>query len=234
MYTSCCFGGRTRSRNLVLRFLHFLIMMNFMRMNVYIDGFNLYYGSLKKSPYKWLNVSQLCTHLFPKDDITKIKYFTASVKIRPNDTDVDKPNRQQIYLRALRTIPTLEIIEGNFLTHSVMMKNADRTGFTKVIKTEEKGTDVNIAAHLVNDAHNQEYEIAVVISNDSDLVEPIRIVINELHIPIIVVSPFPNNSVELKKTASAVRHIRQGVLGVSQFPNTLTDHIGNITKPISW
>ncbi len=128
-----------------------------MRIVVYIDGFNVYYGSLKNSPYKWLDVSRLGEFLFPKDTIAKIKYFTAPVKVRANDADVDKPNRQQIYLRALRTIPHLEIFEGNFLTHPVMMKNADGQGFTKVIKTEEKGTDVNIATHLVNDAHNKLY-----------------------------------------------------------------------------
>lgn len=204
------------------------------RIVVYIDGFNVYYGSLKNSPYKWLDISKLSGFLFPKDTIVRIKYFTAPVKVRVNDVDVDKPNRQQIYLRALRTISNLEIIEGNFLTHAVMMKNAASSGYTKVIKTEEKGTDVNIATHLVNDAHNKMFDLAAVISNDSDLVEPVRIVTSELHLPVIVVSPYERNSVELKKTASSVRHIRQGVLSVSQFPDELRDETGVIRKPATW
>jgi uncharacterized LabA/DUF88 family protein len=205
-----------------------------MRIVVYVDGFNVYYGSLKGTPYKWLDVSKLSRFLFPKDTITAIKYFTAPIKVRANDPDVDRPNRQQIYLRALRTIPHLEIIEGNFLTHVVTMKNADGRGYTKVIKTEEKGTDVNIASHLVNDGHNGAYDLAVLISNDSDLVEPIRIVIKELHLPVIAVSPYERNSVELKNSASSVRHIRHGVLRVSQFPDELADATGTFTKPGVW
>jgi uncharacterized LabA/DUF88 family protein len=202
--------------------------------HVYIDGFNLYYGALKNTPNKWLNVEKLCNLLFPNDSIVKIKYFTAQVKIRPNDTDLDKPVRQQIYLRALKTIPSLEIIEGHFLTHTVTMKNATGSGFTKVIKTEEKGTDVNIATHLVNDAHNKVFEMAVVISNDSDLVEPVRIVTSELQKPVIVVSPFPRNSIQLKSIASSVRKLRKGVLAASQFSSNLSDSVGSFSKPVSW
>jgi uncharacterized LabA/DUF88 family protein len=205
-----------------------------MLIHVYIDGFNLYYGALKNTPYRWLDVSKLCSLLFPRDTVTKISYFTAAIKVRPGDNDVDKPNRQQMYLRALRTIPNLEIIEGQFLSHVVSMKNATGNGFTSVVKTEEKGTDVNIATHLVHDAHNGEFQLAVVISNDSDLVEPIKIVVNSLHLPVIVVSPYPRNSIQLKNTASSVRQIRNGVLRVSQFPQQITDSTGVFTKPMSW
>ena len=205
-----------------------------MRVYIYVDGFNLYYGSVKGTHYKWLDISKLSEFLFPKDEIVKIKYFTAPVKVRQNDSDIDRPNRQQIYLRALRTIPNLEIIEGTFLSHSVMMKNADNGGYTKVIKTEEKGTDVNIASHLLNDGYKNEYEMAIVISNDSDLVEPIKMVINELKFPVIVVSPSERNSVELRKIASSVRQIREGVLRVSQFTEELCDEIGSFKKPDTW
>ncbi len=206
-----------------------------MKMNVYIDSFNLYYGCLKKnSSVKWLDISKLCQFLFPKDTVQKIKYYTAAVKLRPNDPDTDKPNRQQIHFRALRTLPTLELFYGTFLSHTVSMKRADGKGYADVIKTEEKGTDVSIATHLVHDAHNKDFEIAVVVSNDSDLVEPIRIVTQELKLPVIVVSPFERNSIELKKIASSVRHIRNGVLRVSQFPFELEDEVGKFTKPDTW
>ena len=48
--------------------------------------------------------------------------------------------------------------------------------FATVVKTEEKGSDVNIATHMVHDAHLGLYDTAVVISNDSDLVEPVKII----------------------------------------------------------
>jgi hypothetical protein len=100
----------------------------------------------------------MCQLLFPHDEIVKIKYFTAPIKIRMSDSDPDRPNRQQIYLRALKTIPNLEIIEGIFLKHKVSMKLAHKEGYALVIKHEEKGTDVNIATHLVHDAHNNLFE----------------------------------------------------------------------------
>jgi uncharacterized LabA/DUF88 family protein len=208
-----------------------------MKTIVYVDGFNLYYGAVKGTPYKWLDIHKLCQLLLPKNQITKIKYFTALVTARPND--VDQPNRQQIYLRALRTIPNLEIILGHFLEHEIMMPVANPIPggqkYIKVIKTEEKGSDVNIAAHLIHDAHQGFYEVAVVLSNDSDLVEPIKIVRQELKLPVIVLNPIPAHpSHELRKNASFMKPIRKKVIAVSQFPEQLIDGKGKFRKPPTW
>lgn len=208
-----------------------------MKTIVYIDGFNLYYGALRNTPYKWLDVLTLCNLLLPKNQIIQIKYFTALVSARSNDPD--QPNRQLLFLRALRTLPNLEIIYGHFLEHVVSMRLANPVPggqkYANVIKTEEKGSDVNIATHLVNDGHNKRYEVAVLISNDSDLVEPIKIVRNELKIPVGVLNPITNiPSHELRKHATFVKPIRQGVLATSQFPSTLTDANGIFYKPPSW
>jgi uncharacterized LabA/DUF88 family protein len=201
---------------------------------VYIDSFNLYYGRLKDTPFKWLDVSKLCSFLFPHDEIIKIKYFTAQVKNRPTDKDLDRPNRQQIYFRALKTISCLEIIEGIFLTHKVSMKLASGNGYVEVIKSEEKGTDVNIATHLIHDAHNNLFNKAVVITNDSDLVLPIQIVKEELTKHITVISPYERNSIQLKAVATDVRKIRNGVLKVSQFDEKLIDNVGDFYIPEKW
>ena len=157
-----------------------------MKTYIYVDGFNLYYGSVKNTPYKWLNIRKLCQLLLPRNQIVKIKYFTARVSARPKDPD--QPNRQELFLRALRTLPDLEIIYGRFLEHEVSMPIANpmpggpRT--VRVIKTEEKGSDVNIAAHMINDGHRGLYQVAVVLSNDSDLVEPMKIVRRELSLQV--------------------------------------------------
>ncbi len=205
-----------------------------MQIYIYIDGFNLYYGSLKNTPYRWLDLSLLAKFLFPKHEIAKIKYFTAPIKVRKYDSDPDKSNRQQMYLRALKTIPHLEIHEGSFLSNKIMMRRSDGTGFVRVIKTEEKGTDVSLASHLLNDGHNKKYEMAVVISNDSDLVEPIKMVTLELVLPIVVVSPFEKNTIKLKEVATGVKQIRKGLLRAAQFPDELEDVIGKFQKPPSW
>ena len=208
-----------------------------MRTYVYVDGFNLYYGAVKDTPYKWLNISTLCQLLLPKNEIIKIKYFTALVSARPSDPD--QPNRQQLFLRALQTIPELEIIYGHFLAHSIMMPLAHPVAggpkHVRVIKTEEKGSDVNIAAHMVNDGHEGRYEVAILISNDSDLVEPVRIVRNELKLPVGILNPFVlTPSYDLNRNATFVKPIRTGVLFASQFPPTLKDTNGTFHKPPTW
>ena len=87
--------------------------------NVYVDGFNLYYGCLRGTPYKWLDLDALCRRLFPRDRINRIRYFTAIVSARPGDPQ--QPQRQQAYLRALQTIPGLTIHRGRYLTHPTRM-----------------------------------------------------------------------------------------------------------------
>ena len=125
--------------------------------------------------------------------------------------------------------------KGSFVIQSkVSMKLADRDGYALVIKNEEKGTDVNIASHLVNDAHHSLFEKAVVISNDSDLMTPIKIVTKEIGIPITIVSPFDRNSIQLKDVATDVKHLRKGLLKVSQFSEKLSDATGEFSIPEKW
>jgi uncharacterized LabA/DUF88 family protein len=204
---------------------------------IYVDGFNLYYGAVKSTPYKWLNVRRMCELLLPGYSITKVKYFTARVSARKDDPD--KPTRQQIYLRALRTLPDLEIIYGTFLSHDIVMPLAEPIPggpkFAKIIKTEEKGSDVNIAAHLINDGYRKAYDVAVIVTNDSDLLEPIRIVRAELGLPVGILNPHEHTpSRVLLQHASFIRQIRKGVLAASQFPETLTDAKGPFHKPRAW
>ncbi|MFV1976418.1 MAG: NYN domain-containing protein [Candidatus Scalindua sp.] len=207
-----------------------------MNTTVYIDGFNLYYGSLKKTPFKWLDLNKLCRLLLPKNQINKIKYFTAFVKSRPNDLNM--PIRQQMYLRALRTLPNIEIIAGHFLTQEVEMPvagcNQKTQRFVKVVKTEEKGSDVNLATHLLSDGYKGEIDVAVLITNDSDLVAPVRIVRNELKLTVGVINPHKKPSRILIEHASFVKQIRKGVLSNSQFPETLKDSKGIFHKPDKW
>ena len=204
-----------------------------MKTIVYVDGFNLYYGALKNTPYKWLNLDKLCRLLLPNNQIERIKYFTATVSARPHDPS--QPTRQQTYLRALQTIPQLEIIYGHFLAHEIYMPLANNPyRQVKVIKTEEKGSDVNIAAHLVNDGHRGRYEVAVLVTNDSDLLEPLKIVRYELKLPVGVINPQKKASRVLAQHASFMKRIRTGVLQASQFPTPLRDARGIFHKPAGW
>ena len=104
----------------------------------------------------------------------------------------------------------------------------------EVIKTEEKGSDVALGAFLVAHGYQKRYEGAIVVSNDSDLVLPIKIVRQELGLPVGIYNPHPRYSVELYREATFRKQIRVGVLQAAQFPDTLTDENGTITKPATW
>lgn len=207
-----------------------------MKTYVYVDGFNFYYGAVRKTPYKWVNILELCQLLLPKNTIEQIKYFTAHVSSRPNDPQ--QHIRQQIYLRALRTIPNLEVILGHFLSHPRRMPLASSTTnppqMAEVIYTEEKGSDVNLATHLLWDGFRQRYEAAAIITNDSDLIEPIRVVRQDLKLDVIILNPHKQPSVELKRYATLIKPIRAGALKASQFPNSLRDAYGIFHKPPIW
>jgi len=201
---------------------------------VYVDGFNLYYGAVRGTPYKWLDIGALCRNMLPGKNILRIKYFTANVSARP--WDAGAPARQQAYYRALKTIPNLTIHLGKFLTNSVPMVLTGSNPVQKVWvdKTSEKGSDVNLASHLLLDGFRGHYQLAVVISNDSDLAEPIRMVRHELGLRVGVLNPRHRHSNVLKPHATFVQRIRQSDLISAQFPPMLHDGKGPIHKPTPW
>jgi len=168
-----------------------------MKTNVYIDGFNLYYGCLKGTPHRWLDLAAFCQTSFPppRNQINRIRYFTAHVNARPNNPQ--QRVRQQTYLRALRTIPHLTIHLGSYLEKPTRMPlhppPAAGPKTVQVMKSEEKGSDVNLACYLLVDAFDDDYEAAVVVSNDSDLAEPIRLVRQKFGKKVLVPHPWEDN-----------------------------------------
>jgi uncharacterized LabA/DUF88 family protein len=102
------------------------------------------------------------------------------------------------------------------------------------VKTEEKGSDVNLAVHLLNDAWLEKYDCAIVISNDSDLAEPLRLIREQNDKKIGLISPLLHGhpSRELQKHAHFVKRIREGVLRISQLPSPIPGT--TIHKPADW
>ena len=218
-----------------------------MRFNVYVDGFNLYYGALRGQPYRWLNLRRFAERLVrPGDEVHRIRYFSAPV--RPLPRDPGAPERQAAYLRALGSLPRIELHYGQFLVSERMMPRADGAGAVRVIRSEEKGSDVNLATYLLLDAFDDDYDAAIVVSNDSDLVEPIRVVQSRFDRTVGVAFPVlnrnpggkrrpPSNS--LREVAAFVRFItgwsrNRRLLAECQFPETLTDARGSFTRPPEW
>lgn len=207
---------------------------------VYVDGFNLYYGCLQGTPYRWIDLGALCARLLPAEDVVAIRYFTARVGPRP--WEPKRPQAQEVYLRALRTVPSLTIHLGHFITSEINARlvNEPRAGtpYRRVWKTEEKGSDVNLASYLLIDGFRARYDVAVVMSNDSDLKEPVRFVREDLGAPVGILNPHKNRSWALSPKqlplGSFYKPIRAGVLASCLFPPVLTDAHGTITKPPGW
>lgn len=209
-----------------------------MRTRVYVDGYNLYYACLKRSPHKWLNIHDLAVRRLPQNQIDKVRYFTARVSARPHD--LTQPQRQETYLRALATVPEVEIHFGHFLTHEVGMPDAIAWAAgtyqsVRVIKTEEKGSDVNLATHLLMDAFDDLFDVAVVVSNDSDLAEPMRLVKQRFGKGVgILCHRTTRVSGKLRPLTDFVRSFHSGALAASQFPAQLNDANGSFSKPPTW
>lgn len=204
--------------------------------NVYVDGFNLFYGCLKGTPYKWLDLEALAGRLLPKDRIHRIRYFTA--RLVEHRREPGRAQRQETYLRALSTSRLVSIHFGHFLTSRVRMPLAEpppsgpRT--VEVLKTEEKGSDVNLATYLLLDAFRRDCDAAVVITNDSDLREPINLVRKELRIPVGVINPHPALRRSNVLQGTFFKQLRPTVLASCQLPRVMKDATGTFSKPATW
>ncbi|MBN2324880.1 MAG: NYN domain-containing protein [Spirochaetes bacterium] len=202
---------------------------------IYIDGFNLYYGAVKNTPWKWLNIEKYFSLLRQDDDIKTIKYFTAKI-------EGSHKSNQEAYLKALYTLDTVQIIYRLFKYKPVKCLVRDCTyPKCRIFNIpEEKRTDVNIAVHMITDAMQNRCDRFVVISGDSDLVPAVRAVklINN-DSKVIVYIPANNKvrgaAVELRKASDRHRTLPNNLLSKAQFPKIIIDSNGTvIEKPSSW
>jgi hypothetical protein len=207
-----------------------------MKTNFYVDAFNLYYGCLKGTPDRWLDLDALFQAVFPRNEINRIRYFTAIVESRPSD--LRRPAHQRAYLRALQTIPSVSVHYGQYKTHAVRLllakPPASGPQTAHVLRTEEKGTDVNLASYLLLDAFRDDCETAIVVSNDADQKTPIEIAKTELDISVGVLNPHPLKRRSFDLQPTFFKQLRHGPIAASQFPRVLKDAQGKIRKPPSW
>lgn len=151
-----------------------------MKSIIYIDGFNLFYGCLKHSKDKWLDLQklffdQILLAQSPSSELIKIKFFTANILAKVASHGQDAQIAQQSYHRALLELypDTIQIIKGYYnlekaklLTYQVPPCKNHRVS---VWKLEEKQTDVNIALEAYRDVAKNKVEQLVFVTNDSDL-----------------------------------------------------------------
>jgi uncharacterized LabA/DUF88 family protein len=199
------------------------------RVIVYIDGFNLYFGLLEAGfQYcKWLNIRALVENIKqPNQEIIEIKYFTSRVS-----NDPDKQKRQTTYLEALESVG-IKIFYGHYQSDRTECKLCGNMWPTY----HEKMTDVNIATQMLLDAYQDKFDMAMLISGDSDLVPPMK-AIHEQFTKKRVFVAFPpkrhNSSVALIAKGSMT--IGRKKLVDSQFGDEVQKKDGYILrKPKEW
>jgi hypothetical protein len=152
--------------------------------------------------------------------------------------DPEQPIRQQTYFRALRTLPNLTIHLGYFKAHQVRMPlvnpPAGGPNMALVWRTDEKGSDVNLATQMLVDGFEGAYDCAVLVTNDSDLLGPIHAVRQKLGKKVGLLNPQKRPARALHGEVDFYKKIREGVLGASQFPSPLSDANGTFHKPPTW
>lgn len=211
-------------------------------MIAYIDGFNVYFG-LRDSGLQrcyWLDMQALARELLRGDQqLVETKYFTARIaggkagdppgKARHLDA---KRKRQSDFLEVLGTLQGLRIYEGHYLGKDVQCRQCGSSWRTH----EEKMTDVQIATEMLTDAFQDAFDVALVVSGDSDLVPPIRAVRRLFRAKRVVVAfPPGRSSVQLKKAANASLTVKLEQLERSQFPDQVRKPDGYVfRRPSTW
>lgn len=200
------------------------------RVITYIDGFNLYFGLKSKNwkKFYWLNLKVLSEKLLFKDQkLIKTKYFTSRVKDNPS-----KQKRQNTFIDALETLEDFEIYYGKYQQNKVECYNCHYIFSDQ----NEKMTDVNIATELICDGFNDLYDIAILISGDSDLIPPIKAVQNQFPDKrIIVAFPPERFNKSVKEVAKGSFIIGKSKLQNSLFPDELKSKSGFLLKkPSEW
>lgn len=202
------------------------------RVNAYVDGFNLYFGlkaaHLKK--YYWLDLDALVKSLLKAGQQFGVThYFTTP--IRDNHRNEADRFRQIDYLQALAT-RGVGIQYGHYLEKT---RTCRRCG-ASWNDYEEKMTDVNLAVQLVVDAFDDKFDVALIISGDSDLTTPVKCVRRRFPDKrLIVAFPPRRHSAELKRAAHGYLTIGEDKLRGSQLPERIVKPNGHVlTRPVTW
>jgi 6-hydroxy-3-succinoylpyridine 3-monooxygenase len=229
---------------------------------VYIDGYNFYYGCLKGTPWKWLDLTRLFEQsilpsiLYRQNGLTcqavciqpAIRYFTASILEKAAKAG-DSVSSQERYHTALRKLyaDRIEVIKGYYALNEASAKQIDPNHpdvwprdcpSVQVWKLEEKQSDVNLALHAYHDSLTGAVDMVVLVTNDTDIAPAMDMIRRHTSVIIGLVVPTTDHkripNTELADRAHWVRtHITRDELARSQLPRVIPGRRPTI-KPMSW
>jgi uncharacterized LabA/DUF88 family protein len=201
-----------------------------MKTYAYIDGFNLYSGLMDKRytisgdtsqfplrKYLWLKIDDFIHSFLQRHyNLAQIKYFTAPIRGNPK-----KQYRQETYIKALETLPNINIILGKHIP---------------IGKTySEKQTDVLMALHMYTDARDTKPNAIVLVSGDSDQVPTLNWIKQiDRDIEIHVIFPPFRVSKDLRKAADFTYNTKWKRLRQYQFPETVVGKGYSVSRPKAW
>lgn len=234
-----------------------------LRTRVYVDGYNLYYGCLKGTPYKWLDPIRLMEGLIlpsvlMRDDKGKpyssellpcaLKFFTAKILTRAARAE-DSVSSQAHYHNALRKTHgnRIEIVEGYYSMVPAKARVYDPNlpkrwprdcPETTVWKLEEKQSDVNLALHALRDALMGEVDHIVIVTNDTDIAPAAAMIRAQTNVKVGIVVPttgarYPNTDLVAQAHWHRVR-ITEQELSSAQLPRVIQGSPRPTLKPMSW
>lgn len=230
------------------------------RTAVYVDGYNLYYGRLRGTCYKWLDIVRLFENVLVERDqneaLVSLKFFTAHALANFAQHGASSVSAQHDYHRALsalygdryRPIYGKHTVDrtGAMLPAFVSGEPFDRHRRVRVWRQEEKQTDVNLALHMFIDAWQDRYDRLVLVSNDSDA-EPALKAIREHfpHINIGIIAPIhpvdPARTIGRRPSRSlasaadwSIAHLSDSQLQNAQLPALIPTRKKPIRKPSHW
>ena len=211
---------------------------------VYIDGYNLYYGLLKGLPAsKWLDLRKFVTSLFKEEhELISVKFFTARVRTYPHDIAAEE--RQKIYLQALAAFGGVDIVEGFYSKQKALLPHVNEkcrtcgeahAGMARVVKLEEKRSDVNLAVSALVDALRQDADSFALVTGDSDQTGTVYALRREFGKSVLVFNPHVAVSEHLKRAATYYAHIPRDLPARCQLPDIVPLSNGRtVHRPPVW
>lgn len=210
---------------------------------VYVDGSNLYYGLLRGTAYKWLDINAFAKKLLLLEyRIDAIKYFASRV-VDKTDGHL-RSERQARYFDAL-SAQGIQIFEGYYRVRVERLEAAERPckscgllarpGYVRGIRTSEKLTDVNMATELLKDAYENKADAFVLISGDADFAPALRVVRYSTEHSVIVFNPQSSICNELRRYATFYKNIPAGFCDGCRLPDTIETSDGRTIRcPAAW
>lgn len=199
------------------------------RVIAYVDGFNLYFGMKEDgNEFLWLNIQKLAHSLLKQgQELIFTKYFTSRVRNNP-----DKEKRQKTYIEAVETLSLSKIHYGHYQSQ---VEECRKCGHTYPY-SNEKMTDVNIAVEMLSDAYLDKFDMALLITGDSDLVPAINAVHSVFKNKRVFVAFPPHRfNISVKDAAKGSMMIGRKKLKDAQFDNTVPKKDGYVlTRPKLW